>query len=510
MCVVVLLGLLAALAILPGSATVAGAVGTCGLSQPALCETFDAPAGTGNRSGQLNGTLWGESHVTGDQNQGSPSYGWAMSQQPVCGSSQSVTPDHDAFICNGQLVEGQDDAGVVQAITFYPKQPFDFAGRTGKIVFDVSNDTQGNHSAWPELWITDQPVPGPFAHEAGFQSLPRNGLGIRFAGYSAGICPEGTSGYVGVDSAITISNYVENDTFNGGNLSLTALDCVKDSDGTSMNHYEVDISQNQIDVYGTDAGTTTPLKHLETINNANLNFTRGLVWIEDAHYNGSKFNSEGIHTFKWDNFGFDGPVLPRDLSYDVLDHLTPNGQNSQNSGAPLLDLGWFINANQSQQYSINGMADPSTATGSLLLFNFWSESAPLTFNYAINGHQHTFPWPYPDNLSFSPKTIAIPLVLTDLQAGTNNFSISPSAAANIADVNIALVGAGGGTPLPTPTSTPTVEPTPTESPTSVPTDTPVPTETATVTSTSVPTATPTPDCQVEVKLNGQELGWKTC
>ena len=46
----------------------------------------------------------------------------------------------------------------------YPKQPFDIAGRTGTIAFDVSDDSHGNHRAWPELWYTDQPVPAPFDH----------------------------------------------------------------------------------------------------------------------------------------------------------------------------------------------------------------------------------------------------------------------------------------------------------------------------------------------------------
>ena len=46
----------------------------------------------------------------------------------------------------------------------YPKQPFDFAGRTGTIGFDVSNDTHGTHAAWPEVWMSYKPVPAPFNH----------------------------------------------------------------------------------------------------------------------------------------------------------------------------------------------------------------------------------------------------------------------------------------------------------------------------------------------------------
>src|SRR5579871_3786241 len=202
----VFLGLVCTLQWIPGSAR---ASGSCGLSGPAFCETFDAPAGIGNRAGQLNGTVWGESHTTGNNGLPQPAMGWAASQQTVCGTTQSVTPDQDAYICNGQLVEGQDDAGTVTSLALYPKQPFDFAGRTGKIVFDVSNDSQGSHSAWPELWVTDQPVPAPFAHESTFLELPRNGLGVRFAGFTnssgqGASCPEGSdAGYIGVDSAIT-------------------------------------------------------------------------------------------------------------------------------------------------------------------------------------------------------------------------------------------------------------------------------------------------------------------
>ena len=83
------------------------------------------------------------------------------------------------------------------------------------------------------------------------------------------------------------------------------------------------MSQNQIDVYATDAGTTAPLHHIAVIQNANLTLTRGLIWIEHVQYNAGKFNSQRTHTFAWDNVGFDGPVLNRDLTFDVLDALTP-------------------------------------------------------------------------------------------------------------------------------------------------------------------------------------------
>ena len=72
---------------------------------------------------------------------------------------------------------------LVTTLAMYPKQPFDFAGRTGTVAFDVTNDTSGTHGTWPEFWLTDQPVPAPFTHGSpvcDFCSVPRNGLGIRF------------------------------------------------------------------------------------------------------------------------------------------------------------------------------------------------------------------------------------------------------------------------------------------------------------------------------------------
>jgi hypothetical protein len=474
------------------TATAASAppAGTCGLASPAFCETFDAPAGIGNRSGQLNGIVWGASHVTGEQNIGAPLNGWSPGRLTLCGANQILTPPGDILICGGRLVEGMDDNQEVQALTMYPKQPFDFAGRTGKVTFDVSNDTEGNHAAWPEFWMTDKPVPSPFAHEDTLWSLPQNGFGIRFAGFTdsrgAGTtCPQGGNAYVGVDSAITVKNYVENDSFNGGNLAVKGIDCVKKATTAGqLNHYEIDVSQNQIDVYGTDAGTTSPLKHLTTISNANLGLTRGLIWIEDVHYNGNKFNNQGAHSFTWDNVGFDGPALPRDLTYDVNDSLTPSGLLGRNNGLPVVNLGWGVSANTTKTFSVSGVVSPGTATGALLTFGFWYEATPpFAINYAINGHAHTQAWPYPDNKSFTPRTLAIPLSLSELQAGTNTLAITPPVYMNIMNVDLVMVGAGGGGGSQGNTSSG-----PTPVPQEVPTSTPV---TAVIpTSTSVPVSTP--------------------
>ena len=97
----------------------------------------------------------------------------------ACGTTVNVVEPNDVAVCNGMLVDAVTDGvgvdnGTVTDLAMYPKQPFDFAGRTGTISFDVSDDSHGNHRAWPELWVADGPEPAPFTH---FSSMPNRAEG---------------------------------------------------------------------------------------------------------------------------------------------------------------------------------------------------------------------------------------------------------------------------------------------------------------------------------------------
>ncbi len=437
-----------------------------GLTSPAFCDNFNNPTvnPASSRSGDLNDTVWGVSRdglsAFGNQWPGPMSL-FALNDgtQTVpspCNTVTNVLPPHDVNICNGKLHDVVDDGTGVLNLAMYPKQPFDFAGRTGKVVFDVSNNSQGNHAAWPEFWITDQPVPAPFTHEASWTALPRNGLGIRFAGCTDGsgnanTCSQGSPQSIGVDSAITVSNYVENDSFNNGNLQVTGLDsCLASSTPGQMNHYEIDVSQNQIDVYCTNAFSgvlnlsVTPLRHVATIPNANLNFTRGLIWVEDGHYNADKFGNQRINTFTWDNVGFDGPVLPRDLTFDVPNNpaLTVGNVNGY---SPTYEIGYDIGPNSSTTVTVPNLSSLSSASGGLLTFNFYDNTTePFAFNYAINGHPHTYAWPFPWTNPNSPKTIGIPISLSDVVNGSNTITFSTgNYEMTVSNIDLIMIGAGG-------------------------------------------------------------------
>lgn len=471
----------------------------CGISpaQLAFCETFDAPAGNGNRSGDLNGTLWGASRASGFVNFGQgQNDAWSPTTLSQCnGTTPTVRPDNDIVVCNGQLREAVNDNTGVTALAMYPKQPFDFAGRTGVITFDVSNDSQGIHTTWPEVWITDQPVPTPFTHFGSWVAAPRNGVGLRFAATTlpgqgraiAAACPNDANNRWSVDSVVVSRNYVLDDQANGtGSTRAQALDCVIAPSGPgSLNHIEVRISQNLIDVYATDAGTTTPLHHIATVPNANLSFSRGLVWLEDAHYNADKFgqHNQAQHTFAWDNVGFDGPVVARDLTFDVPDQLVPVPGTGQ------LNLGWGQAPNQAVTKTVAGVTNVTDAAAALLTFNFFHYAAPSTITYVVNGHSHSVAWPYPETTGGTWRTLAVPVPLADVVAGTNTVSVAFDQTVAVANMDLVLAGAGGGgAPVPTNTPVPSI----------------TATTTATATATSPPSATPVvaQTCTVAGTLNG--------
>ena len=449
-------------------AMVAGAVHAadagCGLATPAFCETFDAPSGKGNdRSGDLDGTLWGVSRQLGGTNFGQGQfYDASPTTIELCGRSVKVQPPHDVAICNGQLIEAQTDQHGVTALALYPKQPFDIAGRTGTITFDVSDDSHGSHRAWPELWYTDQPVPAKFVHFNSLQSVPRNGFGVRFAGYCPPnvpgcgvrfICPDEPAdvGVITVDSAVVVNNYVSDDSFSdvaAGPISVTPVDCVKASSGPGdMNRFQLRVSQNGMDVYGTDAGTTAPLKKIAVISNMALTLTRGLVWIEDVHYNGDKDGpDQGTHTFTWDNVGFDGPVVARDLTFDVLDN------DASIAGYPdLFNLGWGVFPNDATPLTLTvpNVYNVDKASAALLVFNYTTYN-PVTVSYRVNdGAWQDSPWPFGacytqnDFVLCGAKTLGVPVALADVHAGANTIQFRTNDATAIANVDLVLVGAGG-------------------------------------------------------------------
>jgi hypothetical protein len=178
-----------------------------------------------------------------------------------------------------------------------------------------------------------------------------------------------------------------------------------------------------------------------------LTLTRGLIWIEDVHYNGDKDGlDQGTHTFTWDNVGFDGPVLARDLAFDVMDSLVPI-----TNYPGLFNLGWNVPTSEAAPLTLTipDVYNVDHAVGALLTFNY-STYNPVTISYRVNGGAwHDQPWPFGDCytqndfVSCGAKTIAVPVDLADVQSGNNAIEFASTDATAIANVDLVLQGAGG-------------------------------------------------------------------
>jgi hypothetical protein len=446
----VLMGVLGAFVFMSDRNLVSGQGNACGMQKndaPVIfCDTFDVAKPVNSRSGQMDGTVWGVSRLYGGSTDLTQ---WHDSILDGCNGPQPASSNGatDVIVCNGRLRQSSDDNHDVSVLAMYPKQPFDFTNRTGTVSFDVTNDTTGNHGAWPEFWITDQPVPAPSAHlmPCDLCSIPRNSFGIRFAA-NRGSCGNGWR----ADSAIVTRNYVVEDRstfeYNTSGMIITEKGCATLSSGPNggLNHVEIRVSQNQIDVYASDAGTTN-LRLVNTITNANLTFTKGLIWIEDSHYNAQKAHEgdaslpdQRVHTYTWDNVAFDGPPTYRDIALDVLD------RNALISPG-LYKVGWDTTPSTPANLTTLPTTSQyiSTATGALLLFNFGKDTNPSTFTYTVNGHPNTAAaplgpsWPGLKGM----RSLAVPVPLSNLVAGAQNIQLSSDVNVSFSNINLVLVAA---------------------------------------------------------------------
>lgn len=380
----------------------------------AFCDSFAAAAGNpATRTGDLDPVLWGVSRTNtiGNAGQGSANP-WMKATLTGCGATVKVSPPNDVRICNGRLIAAVADGEGQAIVAAYPKQPFDFSDRTGLVVFDVSNDSQGPHAAWPEFWVTDKPVPAPGAVDWLPAQTPyaANSFGVMFTLQCA-------NGGVGVENMMRTTNSQETP------MSFTGGACVTKGSATgALNHVEIRVSQSRIEVWGTDAGSSA-LKLMATAANANLSFTRGLIWVENVHYNGNKFNSQGDHEFAFDNVGFDGPKTYRDMTFDVQDHNTT-------------DLGWVVPVSGLHTVPVSRVQTPTAA---YVLFNWfpWQGNVP---DVRVNGGAwHGSAWP--GGGAFSWRTIAVPVPLSEVPDGVATVDFRGSGQTAVSNVNILLVAA---------------------------------------------------------------------
>lgn len=467
-------------------------------STAAFCDQFDqpfggTPFGNGTRTGALDPSRWGVSRLSGQQDPNQGYYNrWLPGPAQFCRNTiQGVKPDGDYFMCGPEFGESMhfmesindDDNYVFNSAKIL--QPFDFTNRTGTFTFDVDAKTNGGHSWWVEVWLTDQPVNAP--HVNNTFSAPRNGVAIDFSDNCGIGGPPGTEDGGGCTRVVFqhVRGYqqVGRPSQQTGQIT-TARD--------AHNHLVVKINQQRMEVWATDAvghGQDATLKLIGVADNMNLPFTTGWLHVQHAHYAAAKFNAAPYQTYHWDNIGFDGPKLVGPRQYSVKDSLTSaaGGGGRINVGYKAVSTGMEMGPQTIPNVDLTG------AKSAYLLSN----SFQSRWEWRVNsGPWHLYQSIDPPGDPWNVLQQYVEVPLGELRQGNNTVDFRMTNPIGILS-NIDLLVFGDGS-APQPTAVPTSTPMPTSTP--QPTNTPVPpTATPTPTSTAVPIL-----CEIRTRINGVE------
>jgi hypothetical protein len=193
----------------------------CGLDPAAFRDTFDAPATTLGRAGELDPARWSGSRFEVQlATAGGQPFPILPGGVSACrrDTPTLVFPDQDALVCDANAAIGSSHLLVSVSSQNYGensyriRQPFDFAGRTGKIVFDREAFTR-SLLGWIAVEITEDPTAAPsFAIRSNYEgaAIPQNALEIQFAdSCGADWLSTSSTGSFGVDSVHVLYDYVD-------------------------------------------------------------------------------------------------------------------------------------------------------------------------------------------------------------------------------------------------------------------------------------------------------------
>ncbi len=215
----------------------------------------------------------------------------------MCETSGDCTP----YVQGGSLFLNAEDGGFAMDVARV-EQPFDFAGREGRVHYRSS--MQGHARMHQNLHIT--PVISNTVADLRAFDKPRDGdaLDIDFVGdggqpFTVGVWRNGALAYVAYGNGPAgITPGVQHD-----------IDVY-----VSINHLSVSVD-------GEEVFDSTNRPALDGSPFPGVGFTRGYVYFTQLAYNPCKdgFCGDAANTFLWDNLAFDGPSLPRNS-------LTPVGK----------------------------------------------------------------------------------------------------------------------------------------------------------------------------------------
>ncbi len=377
----------------------------CWLASAVFCEDFEAGIASNRlRSGDLNSQKISFSRMTGTpyDNLQSDTNWIRRADIPACrsGSVTNPFPNNDVLICDPSSSINSHYGLVAAASQNYGDtwgrvtQPFDIAGRTGKIAFDaslyVANGLYGN----AEIGFIDEPTNSPsIIDENGNGAPPRNGILFGFNQFC-----QGTASASARPKVRVFSNYAEVRV-----ADMEGMDDFCPSDRAALtqsyklNRVEIRLSQNHVEVWASDfSANGTSFGALKKIYSANisLNFSRGYMLFGSHNHATNKYGLILSHNVLWDNVAFDGPAIAAGKNYQVPDNTQLSG-DGMNIGYGVKNISETLMA----PLQVSGVTTSGVTSAKLsyafYMEIFFNQNLPnWRMNYRLNGgtwHQHAMP-----------------------------------------------------------------------------------------------------------------------
>jgi len=423
----------------------------CGLGdKAAFCDSFDDIAADNGRAGELSVHKWSGARQQPQAPTGAGSViGIIDGKIPSCrnGIPDTVSPDKDTLICDANATLTSKHLLTACAAQNYGqnsyriRQPFDFTGRTGTIVFDGEGfNTQ--LLGWISVEISEDPTPGPSfalgtpgtANNEG-SVVPRNAVEIQFEQPCEAESEGGKKPMVSVSAVIEVLNYQQTEK------NPTNRVCMKAQEG-GLNHFEIALSQGHVEISGTDVssdGITFGKKTLLFATDLDLPFSKGYVSITAHNHATRKYspnNAMSAWVARWDNVGFDGPALADFREYEIPNSLEKS-HNSNHDNEPITNIGYLVaDAAKSPNPALHfkGVDLGGMSKARLALSTWFLQSdmnAKYVLRYRLNGHD----WRdrpltadeaavLSDTRSQGAMAMMIDVAMSDLVAGDNSIEFA--------------------------------------------------------------------------------------
>jgi hypothetical protein len=327
-----------------------------------------------------------------------PTHVWPEGDTLICDPSADIASHHLTIGAAAQAY-GQNSYRI--------RQPFDFKGRTGKIVFDGTVNKLSPLNGWLSLAITQDPmgVPGyAILGNAEGSVIPRNAIEVQFSNY-------GGEDMIAVNGIHVFHEYV--DTF--FDAITTTMDRPTTFRPGKMNHFEVLVSEQSIEVKVTpssDDGITFGAPVADYTIMTPLPFSQGYVQVSAHNHAMLKYTLQDTPidatVAQVDNVGFDGPIIGGWREYEVPDSLVKFTHSPDLSMDPYnpdqvgYDIGYIVQdvaVGPKQVFHLSGV-DTSNVTSAKLAFSAWVDfgspgimPAQYTYRARLNGkawREHMF------------------------------------------------------------------------------------------------------------------------